>query len=243
MDNHLKKKYETELTAKLKQYVIQNSDLTEDDLYELRHIVPDIDIKEFEYRMMTIVDFFVRARKDEWKNRIQNEDKYAKSIINSMSFFENQNWLSNIPDVKETAEYLEQKRLDALENPAISREDFHKNVLNVKKLYKQSTFFELEQTDQTKEKSKRLSQRDYALAFEKLEDVALKNKLIDEITLLFKQFKSCELEYILFKNTLLNLYLFHGKDTYTAFKREIQKYDTLTIADLMKIKEKILSRK
>ncbi|HOO32576.1 MAG TPA: hypothetical protein PK466_01570 [Thermotogota bacterium] len=224
------------LSQKLINYVINNSDLETSDLEKLRQCVPNISDTEFEQRIYTIVDFFIRSRKAHWKNKIYNEVNYAKRIIVSDSFFENQNWISNIPTVEETDDYLKERRLDDLLNPSVNEETFHKNVLQIKRLYHDSVFFDSNQNNTDSEKRMR-SQRDYMLAFEKLDDETLKEELIMDIKELYKQFRHCELEYILFKNMMINVYLFNGKDRYQAFKKELKKHLDLTFDDLIHIKQ------
>jgi hypothetical protein len=230
-----------ELSKELKQYVYKNSELEEKELEKLSELTSDIDDKEFEYRIKAIVDFFKRAKDDVWKNRIHNAFKYAQSVINSNSFFENQKWVSAIPDVDETKEYLEQRRKSEIKNPDISDEFFHKKVIKLKKMYHESDSFKLENIDLLNEKQKEKAHKDYALSFETLDDEDLKNKLYTEIVTLYRHFADCELEYKLFKNTLLNIYRFYGKNKYSRFIDELSKRKVLSINELIVIRNDILN--
>lgn len=230
------------LPKELVQYVLKHSDLSVAELEALRQLALDLDENEFEYRIKIIINFFGRAKTGTWKNHIHNEYKYAKSVINSASFFENQRWVSNIPTIEETKQYLEERRQNDQKFPAVSNTEFHENVLKIKKIYQNSELFELNAAKTNVENNKYTAQRNYIHAFETIKDEETKEKLSKEIETIYHQFEFCELEYILFKNTMLNIYIFKGKDKYQIFKEELKKYSRLSMSDLVELRKKLIQQ-
>lgn len=228
---------ERKLPDSIKNYFFKRCDITQNELEELIKITEDIPFDVLISRLKIIAEFFYRLKKGKDTHKIHNEFAYAKKIIHSASFFENQRISHTIPNVKETEKYLKAIRERRQNNPGVNKEIFHKKVAAIRKLYK--SLCDPYNGESTR-KNTAANKEKMASVLRKLEDEEQMKKIESEITPIYKTLRSCQLDYRLFKITLLNIYLYHGVKAFQSLLLKVKEKKTLSIKELSELRQIVL---
>ena len=223
----------------LKDYFLKRCDMTDKQYEELLKMAKELPGDLLIKRMKTMADYFYRLKNDKDSRGIYNEYAYAKKIILSDSFFENQKIDHTIPTVEETEKYLKEIQRSRREKPGVEKKDFHKRVENIKKLYEMN--FEDEQ-DRPQKAHGDKSKKKMASVLKKLEDEEQIKSLEHKIIPVYKGLVSCELEYRLFKSALMNVYLYHGEKAFEDLLQKIKERKNLSIEALTKMRQNVINK-
>jgi len=230
---------EARLPDRLKTYFLKHCDINEKQLADLLQLARDLPADLLQARLTVIADYFFRLKNDIKNEKIQNEFAYAKKIILSDSFFENQKIDSSIPTVQETQQYLEAMKRERKLHPGVDNHTFHQKVARINELYLSS--LTTDQMDDIRHKDRKKAQEKMASVLKKMEDEDYMKEIESEILQEYKRLHFCQLDYRLFKTVLVNMYLYHSKESYQAFLSLIQERNHLSIAVLSQIRDFVLS--
>lgn len=229
-----------EINDSLKAYFFQRCDITEKEYEQLIMIARDLPTDLLKNRLKMMADYFFRLKSGDQNAGIHNEFAYAKKIILSDSFFENQRVDHSIPSVTETKKYLDTIRKRRHENPGVDQKAFHKKVETIKNLYE----ITVDQSTQNKsnKRHKDKIQEKTATVLKKLEEEERIKAIESEIAQVYKDLVFCELEYRLFQRALLNIYLYHNEAIFQRVVQRIQEKKKLFIKDLSEIRQTVLNQ-
>ncbi|MEA1885203.1 MAG: hypothetical protein U9N62_11915 [Thermotogota bacterium] len=231
---------EKKLPDSLKEYFFKRCDITQKEYEVLIKMAQDLPIDLLKKRLKVMADYFYRLKSENEDSRINNEFAYAKKIILSDSFFENQKIDHTIPNVKETKKYLDEIQKKRVENPGVDKNTFHKKVEKIKNLY------DINLGKDSKEVMNKKNQNEInektASILKKLEDENQIKKLESEITSVFKDLLSCELEYRLLKTSLMNIYLYHNEKMFYIVLNKIKDKKMISIKKLSEIRKSVLKQ-
>jgi len=218
----------------LKGYVLKMCDLSVEDINKLREISSTLSEDDFDSRMRVLADFFHRNARSRY-GKISNQLAYSKKVLLSDSFFENQKIDFSIPSVEQTQKYLEdiwdRRARREPEDPKL----FHERITKIKRLYAPQETEDIESADKKVQAEKK-----HREAFSKMEDERLLKQLDAEILMTYKKIAFCELEYKLFRISLLNVYLYHGEAVFREFLDKLSGYENLTIKDLYTLRDSMV---
>ena len=231
---------EKKLPDSLKDYFFKHCDITQKELEQLILLAQELPIDLLKKRLKVMADYFYRLKNGKGNRGIHNEFAYAKKIILSDSFFENQKTDHTIPSVEETRKYLDEVKKRRQENPGVDKKTFHKKVETIKNLYDIS--FDQGEKESSNRKSKNEVNKKIASVMKKLEDENQIKERVSEITKVYKGLPLCELEYRLFKTALLNIYLYHDEKTFQSLLNRIKNKRKLSIKELSEIRQSLLEQ-
>ena len=139
-----------------------------------------------------------------------------------------------------TKKYLDEIKKNRIETPGVDKNTFHKKVKNIKDLYDISL---------DKDSKERMNQQDQnkinkktASILKKLEDEDQIKKLESEITSVYKELLSCELEYRLFKTALINIYLYYNENIFHIVLNKVKAEKMISIKKLSEIRQSALKQ-
>jgi len=230
---------ESRLSDRLKAYFLKRCDISEKQLADLLLMAKELPSDLLENRLTVMADYFFRLKNESKNGKIHNEFAYAKKIILSDSFFENQRIDSSIPTVQETQQYLEAKKKERRLHPGVDKVTFHQKVAQINDLYLSSR--KIGQMADIQHKDRKKAQEKMANVLKKLEDEETIKEMEIDILKTYKGLHFCELDYRLFKIVLVNMYLYHSQEAYQMFLSLIQKRNHLSIADLSKIRDCVIT--
>jgi len=228
---------EKKIPETLKSYFFERCDMTQEELEELLKMAEDLSLDVLKSRLTIIANFFSRFKNSYGNQKIHNEFAYAKKIIKSDSFFENQKTDLSIPGVEETEKYLQEIRERRKNNPGVDSETFHHKVEGIKELY-DSVYKDVENKDPQSNKGH--SKEKMSSVLKKLEDEEQIKKLEAEIIPIYKGIYSCELDYRLFKTAMMNMYLYHGEGAFRELLSRVKEKKVLSIQKLTELRQLIL---
>lgn len=231
---------EKKLPDSLKEYFFKRCDITQKEFEQLILIAKELPIDVLKNRLKVMADYFHRLKNENDNRGIHNEFAYAKKIILSDSFFENQKIDHTIPNVEETKIYLDEIKKRRYENPGVDKKTFHKKVEEIKNLYNNN--FDKEEKERTNRKNNNEINKKIASVMRKLEDEKHIEELETEITKVYKALPLCELEYRLFKTALLNIYLYFNEKTFQSVLTRIKKQKKISIKELSEIRQSVLKQ-
>lgn len=232
---------ESKIPDSLKEYFFKRCDISQKEYDDLIKLAKSLPVELLRNRLKLIADFFYRLKKDHDTHKIHNQFAYAKKIILSDSFFENQKKDHSIPTVKETEMYLDEVKVRRQENPGVDKKTFHKRVQDIKKMYGINVNKNGQEIPQ-KQNDAKIKEK-IASVMKKLEDEEEVKKLENKVLKVYKGFVSCELEYRLFKTALINVYLYHDEKAFEELLFRLKEKKILSIKELTEIRQSVLNKR